>query len=141
MNETVMPQAPVTADSLAIHVGSAILYGDLNVPVGATGLVLFAHGSGSSRYSSRNRFVARQLQKARVATLLFDLLTPAEEQVDLRTQHLRFDIPLLASRLVGATEWASADRHTRGLRAGYFGARAHCSLLLRGKGLYVQLFD
>jgi hypothetical protein len=85
-------------------------------------VVLFAHGSGSSRHSSRNRYVARLLNEARLATLLIDLLTPDEETVDLRTGHLRFDIGLLARRLVGATDWLSQHPDTLELPVGYFGA-------------------
>jgi dienelactone hydrolase len=90
--------------------------------MGATGVVLFAHGSGSGRHSPRNRYVARVLREAGLATLLIDLLTPEEEEVDLRTRRLRFDIDLLAERLVGATGWLRDDPNTRNLRTGYFGA-------------------
>jgi len=83
---------------------------------------LFAHGSGSSRHSPRNRYVAQVLQDAGLATLLIDLLTPDEEQVDMRTGHLRFDIGLLAERLVGATDWLTQQPNTQNLRVGYFGA-------------------
>jgi pimeloyl-ACP methyl ester carboxylesterase len=99
-----------------------ILEGNLSLPEGARGVVLFAHGSGSSRHSSRNRHVARLLNEARLATLLIDLLTADEEALDLRTAHLRFDIGLLAQRLVGATDWLSQQPDTRPLRIGYFGA-------------------
>src|SRR5919204_1759659 len=85
--------------------GEAVLEGELNVPVGARGLVLFAHGSGSSRHSPRNQFVARRIREAGVGTLLFDLLTREEEAAEAYTRHLRFDIQLLARRLVDATEW------------------------------------
>src|SRR5438067_9196081 len=98
------------------------LAGDLVLPRDAQGIVLFAHGSGSSRFSSRNRFVARVLQDAQFGTLLLDLLTPEEEQIDLRTAHLRFDIPLLAGRLVEVSHWLSADTETSALSIGYFGA-------------------
>jgi putative phosphoribosyl transferase len=81
------------------------LSGDLNIPDGAQGVVLFAHGSGSGRHSPRNRYVAKVLQKAGLGTLLFDLLTEDEEIIDEQTRHLRFDIGLLADRLVGATDW------------------------------------
>lgn len=94
----------------------------LEIPANARGLVLFAHGSGSSRHSSRNRRVARALQTAGVATLLFDLLTKDEERADALTAHLRFDIELLASRLRRATQWAMHDDRTAALRVGYFGA-------------------
>jgi dienelactone hydrolase len=106
-----------------IPAGRATLAGDLNVPVNATALVLFAHGSGSSRHSPRNQFVARTLNDARLATLLFDLLTPEEELVDTRTAELRFDIDLLAERLVHATTWVKQQQQqTRDLRIGYFGS-------------------
>jgi dienelactone hydrolase len=98
------------------------LGGDLVVPENAVGLVIFAHGSGSSRHSSRNRLVARQLNTGGLATLLMDLLTEAEEEVDIRTRHLRFDIDLLAGRLVDAAEWVTTNPDTCNLRIGYFGA-------------------
>jgi dienelactone hydrolase len=105
-----------------VAAGSVTLEGNLNFPEGAGGLILFAHGSGSSRHSSRNRFVARQLNRAGLATLLIDLLTAEEEAVDVRTAHLRFDISLLAERLVGATDWLVQNPDTRGSSIGYFGA-------------------
>src|SRR5437879_561716 len=105
-----------------VAVGGATLQGDLGVPDGAFGMVLFAHGSGSSRKSSRNRFVADRLRAAGLATLLLDLLTAEEEAVDVHTAHLRFDIGLLAERLVGATRWLAQTPDTGGLPVGYFGA-------------------
>lgn len=105
-----------------ISTGPVALEGNLGVPEGARGIVLFAHGSGSGRHSPRNRYVARVLRKAGLATLLIDLLTPEEEEVDLRTRHLRFDIRLLAGRLVGATDWLTQNPNTQDLRIGYFGA-------------------
>jgi len=99
-----------------------VLEGELQVPVGATGVVLFAHGSGSSRHSSRNQFVARTIREARIGTLLFDLLTQQEETVDTITRRLRFDIGLLAARLVDATAWLKTKPDTSQLRVGYFGA-------------------
>jgi putative phosphoribosyl transferase len=98
------------------------LEGNLGVPEGARSVVLFAHGSGSGRHSPRNRYVAQVLQRAGLATLLIDLLTPEEEEVDLRTGHLRFDIGLLAERLAGATDWLMENPDTSNLRIGYFGA-------------------
>jgi putative phosphoribosyl transferase len=95
---------------------------DLAVPAGAGALVIFAHGSGSSRLSSRNRFVASQLQRAGLGTLLLDLLTAREEEIDLRTRRLRFDIDLLAGRLTEATNWAAENRELKHLRLAYFGA-------------------
>jgi putative phosphoribosyl transferase len=94
----------------------------LDIPEGATGLVVFAHGSGSSRHSPRNQFVARTLNNAGLATLLFDLLTQEEEAVDLHSREHRFNIALLAERLVYATRWAMQQEETRDLRIGYFGS-------------------
>lgn len=102
--------------------GSVTLAADLVVPSVAGGLVLFAHGSGSSRHSTRNRFVAEVLQRAGLATLLLDLLTEAEEAVDLSTRELRFNISMLAERLWAAGEWAAAQERLRRLPFGYFGA-------------------
>src|SRR3954467_13032623 len=102
--------------------GQAQLEGNLAAPAGARGVVLFAHGSGSSRHSPRNRYVAGVLQQGGFATLLLDLLTAAEEQGDKATGHLRFDIGLLAERLVEATDWLQREPRTRSLPAAYFGA-------------------
>ena len=102
--------------------GQIRLEGELNIPVGASGVVLFAHGSGSSRHSPRNQFVARTIREAGVGTLLFDLLTQDEEVLDLTTRQLRFDIGLLASRLVDATNWIRREPDTSHLRVGYFGS-------------------
>jgi putative phosphoribosyl transferase len=98
------------------------LEGTLALPPQAQGVVLFAHGSGSSRHSPRNRFVAEQLQEGGLGTLLVDLLTPQEEAIDARTRQLRFDIGLLAERLVGAIDWLAQRSATRGLPIGLFGA-------------------
>ncbi len=108
--------------SIFVEIPPARLAGDLVVPAQAQGVVLFAHGSGSSRFSSRNRFVSGSLQQAGFATLLLDLLTAEEEEVDLRTRHLRFDIQLLAGRLLHATDWLGAHPETAALPVGYFGA-------------------
>jgi len=105
-----------------ITFGAVTLRADLAVPKGAAGIVLFAHGSGSSRMSPRNRQVAGDLRAHGLGTLLFDLLTPEEERIDLRTSELRFDIPLLAERLVGATDWLLARDEAAKLPLGYFGA-------------------
>ena len=105
-----------------VTAGAVTLEGNLTIPEGARGLVLFAHGSGSSRLSPRNQYVARLLNGARLATLLVDLLTAREEAVDARTAHLRFDIELLAERLVGITDWLTRRPDTRDLPVGYFGA-------------------
>lgn len=105
-----------------VSVGHVVLEGDLAVPDDAQGIVLFAHGSGSSRHSPRNRVVARVLTEGGLATLLLDLLTPEEEAIDRHTAHLRFDISLLAERLVTATRWLRQQPTTHTLRIGYFGA-------------------
>jgi dienelactone hydrolase len=101
---------------------SITLMGELNIPAGAEGLVLFAHGSGSSHLSPRNQYVAQTIREAGIGTLLFDLLTREEEKIDLRTRHMRFDIGLLARRLIDATEWVRKQKQTGHLRIGYFGA-------------------
>lgn len=113
---------PVEEKLITIPLDSEALEGNLGVPAGAQGIVLFAHGSGSSRHSPRNRYVAQVLLEAGLATLLTDLLTPAEEAVDVRTRHLRFDIHLLAGRLVRITDWLLQQPDTEQLRMGYFGA-------------------
>jgi len=105
-----------------VAAGAATLEGNLGVPEGAVGVVLFAHGSGSGRHSPRNRYVAEALRRAGLATLLVDLLTEEEEEEDLRTRRLRFDIGLLADRLAGATDWLVENSETQDLRVGYFGA-------------------
>src|SRR5258707_12521430 len=106
----------------AVKIAPDGLQGDLVVPERAMGIVLFAHGSGSGRHSPRNRYVASILQHGGLATLLLDLLTAAEEQVDLDTGHLRFDIGLLAERVLEATDWLQREPATHGLPVGYFGA-------------------
>ena len=107
---------------VSIPIGETALEGHLTIPAAAAGIVLFAHGSGSSRWSPRNRFVAGVLQGAGLATLLIDLLTPAEETIDERTRRLRFDIVLLTRRLGAATDWVKASPSTSHLAVGYFGA-------------------
>jgi putative phosphoribosyl transferase len=107
---------------VSVAAGRVAVEGNLTMPEDARGLVLFAHGSGSSRYSPRNRYVARLLNEAKLATLLIDLLTEEEEAVDEQTGHLRFDIQLLAERLVDTTDWLTQNEETRRLRLGYFGA-------------------
>jgi putative phosphoribosyl transferase len=98
------------------------LEGFLVIPEGAIGLVVFAHGSGSSRHSSRNKYVASSLHTVGLGTLLFDLLTHEEDEIDLRTRQLRFDIPMLARRVAGATDWLRSQPLTRSFPIGYFGA-------------------
>lgn len=105
-----------------IATGRVTLDGDLGLPANARGIVLFAHGSGSGRHSPRNRAVAEALRQHGLATLLTDLLTLDEEAVDARTRHLRFDIGLLAERLVGVTDWLAREATTSDLSIGYFGA-------------------
>ena len=105
-----------------VPAGRVTLEGSLALPVGAQGVVLFAHGSGSSRFSPRNRYVASVLQQGGLGTLLIDLLTEDEERVDLRTRELRFDIPLLADRLVSAIDWLTQNEATRDLPIGLFGS-------------------
>src|SRR6266487_1749170 len=105
-----------------IPADSIQLAGELKIPSSATGIVLFAHGSGSSRHSPRNQFVASVIRDAGVGTLLFDLLTREEEATDIQTRHLRFDIDLLARRLVDVTNWIKEEPTLRHLRVGYFGS-------------------
>src|ERR1700724_1162030 len=105
-----------------VPAGSVTLEGNLTLPEESRAIVLFAHGSGSSRHSPLNRYVARVLNEAKLATLLIDLLTLHEEVVDARTAQLRFDIDLLAERLVGATDWLTQFLDTKHLPIGYFGA-------------------
>jgi len=107
---------------VVISSDAARLGGNLSIPGGASAIVLFAHGSGSSRRSPRNQFVARRLQQQGFATLLMDLLTAEEEAVDLQTRHLRFDIGLLIERLIAATDWLREEEDTQHLQIGYFGA-------------------
>jgi len=109
-------------EPVQVKTDGIVLQGDLALPPRISGVVLFAHGSGSGRHSPRNRFVAQQLQAAGLGTLLLDLLTQEEEAIDARTGHLRFDIGLLADRLGGATGWLANDRRTKELAIGYFGA-------------------
>src|SRR5580692_10444077 len=105
---------------VAIRLDSIQLEGYLSVPPAAAGIVLFAHGSGSSRHSPRNRYVADVLNEAGLATLLIDLLSSDEQEVDLQTSHLRFDIPFLADRLVVAAQWLREQPQAAGLRIGCF---------------------
>ncbi len=111
-----------TEREVSVRCDGEVLRGDLRVPVNACGIVLFAHGSGSGRKSTRNRYVAEKLNNEQLATLLLDLLTEEEERVDNHTHHLRFDIGLLTDRLSGATDWLKAEAELRGLPVGYFGA-------------------
>lgn len=107
---------------ITIGTSAGNIHGTLAIPAGATGIVVFAHGSGSSRHSPRNREVAAALQDAGFATFLFDLLTGQEDAVDQRTREYRFNIPLLGTRLVTVTDWLHEQPETAGLGIGYFGA-------------------
>ena len=108
---------PVTIPCNGFH-----LDGILHIPQQVVGVVLFAHGSGSSRLSPRNQHIARMLQQSRFATLLFDLLTPEEDEIDIKTMEFRFDIELLSTRLLAATDWMNENPSLHALPKGYFGA-------------------
>ena len=117
------PADQTVAEQLVrVPAGEVMLYGNLTLPEGSHAIVLFAHGSGSSRHSPRNRYVARLLNEAKLSTLLIDLLTLDEEVIDARTAQLRFDIGLLAERLVVGTDWLTQFPDARQLRIGYTGA-------------------
>ena len=109
-------------EEIKIPVGNVIVQGNLTIPHNARGIVLFAHGSGSGRFSPRNQYVSKEFVNARIGTLLFDLLTSEEEEQDVLTAEYRFNIPLLAERLIGATQWLKNDPTTKTLPLGYFGA-------------------
>ena len=111
-----------TANDIEIKLSNITLNGILNVPENATCLVIFAHGSGSSRLSIRNQFTAQVLHQAQIGTLLFDLLTIEEEKIDEITSQYRFDISFLARRLIAVTDWVSKQKHLAALSIGYFGA-------------------
>ena len=119
MNDT---HVPMREEAIQVPVGRTFLEGTFRGPEGATAVVLFAHGSGSGRHSPRNRFVAESLQKAGLATVLLDLLTPEEEAVDVQTAEYRFDIGLLAERVVEATDWLTNASFAAGMTIGCFGA-------------------
>ena len=109
------PTGPTDIRTVTIPAGDISLEGELVLPDGAHGIVVFAHGSGSSRHSPRNQYVARALQDGGLATLLFDLLTQEEEAVDRTSGHLRFDIGLLRDRIIAATDWLAEQPRTRNL--------------------------
>ena len=109
-------------EEIAIPVGNEYIKGNLTIISNARGLVVFAHGSGSSRFSTRNQFVARILNEGNLSTLLFDLLTEKEDEIDQVTRQIRFDIPLLTERLVTVTQWINAHKKTADLTLGYFGS-------------------
>jgi putative phosphoribosyl transferase len=121
-NSTVESGGGVSEERVQIVSDNIRLNGDLIVPAGAKGVVVFAHGSGSSRFSPRNRYVASALREGGLGTLLMDLLSVQEEQMDERTGYLRFDIELLSERLVSATDWLKQHEPSRHLKIGYFGA-------------------
>jgi pimeloyl-ACP methyl ester carboxylesterase len=120
--------------NVLIPSGTVQLEGELNVPSGGSGIVLFAHGSGSSRHSPRNQFVARTLRESGIGTLLFDLLTQDEEEEERYTRHLRFDIGLLSRRLLDATAWLKTVADIRGLPIGYFGSSTGAAAALVAAG-------
>lgn len=109
-------------EAVHIPVDSAVIEGDLVLIEGSEGIVLFAHGSGSSRHSPRNRFVAQRLQEGNLSTLLADLLTREEEDIDMKTGSFRFDIDLLAGRVIGAVDWLKRQDQTKELKVGCFGS-------------------
>jgi len=123
--------SPAVSFDITVNLRHALLPGSLVVPKRATGVVVFAHGSGSSRFSPRNRAVAGTLNEAGLATLLFDLLTAEENEIDLRTRELRFDIELLTERLVGAIDWLGLRREVVRLPLGLFGASTGAAAALR----------
>lgn len=112
----------MTSNDVSIPFRNLVFPGFLDIPAPASGLVVFAHGSGSSRFSLRNQYVAQFLQDHGYATLLFDLLTRDEEDIDSMTHHLRFNIPLLSERLVGVTHWVMASPKIKNLPLAFFGA-------------------
>lgn len=122
-----------------IPVDSIYLEGKLSIPEGARGIVVFVHGSGSSRHSPRNQYVANELQKGGLGTLLFDLLTVEEERVDMITRHLRFDIELLSKRLVDVTGWLLSRQDTQNLNIGYFGASTGAAAALIAAKEYADI--
>ncbi len=124
---------------IQIPMGSVKLQGDLSVPTAAKGVVLFAHGSGSSRHSPRNRYVADVLNEGGLATLLTDLLTEDEQQVDMQTAQLRFDIGLLAGRLEVISEWLARRPEVRGLKMGHFGASTGAAAALVAAARHPEL--
>jgi dienelactone hydrolase len=121
----------VTVRAVTIGAGEHAVHGDLALPPAPPSVVLFAHGSGSSRFSPRNRAVAAALREAGLGTLLLDLLTPSEERIDDATRRLRFDIPLLTRRLVAAIDWLGAEPDTEALPVGLFGASTGAAAALR----------
>lgn len=136
MNTSDPNPVPASVEEVRVVAGEVTLDGYLAIPIDAGGIVIFAHGSGSSRNSSRNQYVARELQRSGLGTLLFDLLTPREEEQEMFTRHLRFNIELLAERLVGATEWIMGTPRTRDFPVGYFGASTGAAAALIAAAQY-----
>jgi putative phosphoribosyl transferase len=112
----------ISDEQIRIPVGDVELEGNLDIPQGAEGIVVFVHGSGSSRHSTRNRYVARALNEGRIGTLVFDLLTSGEEETDMRTRQLRFDIDLLARRTIGTVDWLVGQDFAEEMNIGLFGS-------------------
>ncbi len=130
--QTTLPDSHNIEDSIRIPVANVVLEGNLCIPPQAKALILFIHGSGSSRFSARNKYVANVLNQLGFATLLFDLLTVKEEAYDIRTAALRFNIEFLAERVIEITKWLTEDKRTRGLKLGYFGASTGAAAALVG---------
>lgn len=126
---------------VSVPASGVMLEGNLSLPEEARGVVLFAHGSASSRHSSRNRYVARVLNEAKLATLLIDLLTLDEDVIDMQTARLRFDIGLLSERLLGATDWLTQFPDAKHLRIGYFGASTGAAAALAAAALRPDVLD
>lgn len=139
MNTSNASPIPNPGEDVRVSAGETVLEGYLSMPGNAEGIVIFAHGSGSSRDSPRNQYVARILQQNNLGTLLFDLLTPLEEQEEMFTRHLRFNIEFLAERLVGATEWIMDNDRTRRLPIGYFGASTGAAAALIAAAQYPDI--
>ncbi len=135
-------EAPVVAEqTVQVVMDGVMLPGLLSIPTDACGVVLFAHGSGSSRHSPRNRAVATTLQNGGLATLLIDLFTPEEELIDQHTAKLRFDVCLLALRLIGAAEWLARNAATAGLSVGYFGSSTGAAAALIAAAEHPAMVD
>lgn len=135
--------ATLKVDKRTIQIASGLvsMEGNFNVPEAARGVVIFAHGSGSSRHSPRNSYVAEELNKAGLATLLIDLLTPAEEMEDRATGHLRFNIPFLGERLINAAEWIAEHTDFPRIKIGYFGASTGAGAALVAAAQVPQAID
>src|SRR5262249_16132216 len=131
----------IKARSIYIPVDGGEIQGDLNVPDHSAAIVIFAHGSGSSRHSPRNKFVAQELNDAGIATFLIDLLTPHEEAIDLETGDLRFDVNFLANRLLATTNWLRTQLATQNLHIGYFGASTGAAAALISAAKHPEIVE